>query len=787
MGKMNLEETIYNFLFIVLTVTASLFGLILLSFFSVRLLKFLMRLNIIGKHRRGILLKVTLPKYSNEAVAENGRKPSGQKAEQMFAELRGIIPRDWRKHLIFRETLSFEILATATEINFFVFCSRDLCGFVREVIFANYPDADIREIPDYFPQVLKNEICYGYVRLVGPEYAPLRTEESFASDSLATVLNKMSNLRGVEMLALQYYLTPVTGSWRGKIRIKSIQTEDNKSLEKIDKKLEEKMKKESYLLGIRIISKAQEKKLAENNFNWLARSFSQFDNPPQTSFESSRFFPNLIGFLTYFRLRLQPFIDTSFLRQQFVVNTEELATLFHFPLETHLPKIGWQKFKTAPAPVYMPESGFYVGKNKYRSEVRNVYLSREDRRKHFYLIGQTGTGKTEYLKYLFLNDVARGEGACFIDPHGDAAEDLIGKIPQNRIKDTVYWNPADTEFPFGLNIMDVETIEQKNIIINSFIALLYKLYDPNRTGIMGPMLERTIRNVMLTAMEERGNTLIEALRLIISPDFADQKVRMIRDPVIKSYWTEQLAHTTDFHKSETLAYFISKFDRFVTDSTIRNIIGQSRSSVDFGQIMNEGKILIINLTKGGLGEENSAFLGMLIIPKFMVAAMERAKIAEKSRRDFYLYIDEFQNFAIPDLVTILSEARKYKLNLILANQYIAQIKKDVRDAVFGNVGTLGIFRVGVDDASYLTHYLKPRFSEYDLINNITGNLYLKPLILGKPAEAFPVSLTYKEITDRNREAVKANIIRDMSRINMGLPKNLVERETLTRAKMEDYG
>src|SRR3989344_4280581 len=543
MGKMNLEETIYNFLFIVLTGTASLFGLILLSFFSVRLLKFLMRLNIIGKHRQGILLKVTLPKYSNEAVAENGRKPSGQKAEQMFAELRGIIPRDWRKHLIFRETLSFEILATATEINFFVFCSRDLCGFVREVIFANYPDAEIQAIPDYFPQVLKNEICYGYVRLVGPEYAPLRTEESFASDSLATVLNKMSNLRGVEMLALQYYLTPITGSWRGKIRIKSIQTEDNKSLEKIDKKLEEKMKKESYLLGIRIISKAQEKKLAENNFNWLARSFSQFDNPPQASFESSRFFPNLIGFLTYFRLRLQPFIDTSFLRQQFVVNTEELAALFHFPLETHLPKIGWQKFKTAPAPVNMPESGFYVGKNKYRSEVRNVYLSREDRRKHFYLIGQTGTGKTEYLKYLFLNDVARGEGACFIDPHGDAAEDLIGKIPQNRIKDTVYWNPADTEFPFGLNIMDVETIEQKNIIINSFIALLYKLYDPNRTGIMGPMLERTIRNVMLTAMEERGNTLIEALRLIISPDFDRSKLGTIKDPLVKTYWTEELART----------------------------------------------------------------------------------------------------------------------------------------------------------------------------------------------------------------------------------------------------
>src|SRR3989338_189728 len=229
MGKMFLEEIIYDFLFLVLTVAASLFGLILLSFFSVRLLKLLMRLNIIGKHRRGILFKVSLPKYSNELLDENGRKSSGQKAEQMFAELRGIIPRDWRKNLIFRETLSFEILATATEINFYVFCSRDLCGFVREVIFANYPDSEIQAVPDYFQIFLKNELCFGYVRLVGPEYAPLRTEESFASDSLASILNKMSNLKGGEMLALQYYLTPVTGSWRRKISLKSIETDENKS------------------------------------------------------------------------------------------------------------------------------------------------------------------------------------------------------------------------------------------------------------------------------------------------------------------------------------------------------------------------------------------------------------------------------------------------------------------------------------------------------------------------------------------------------------------------------
>jgi len=277
--------------------------------------------------------------------------------------------------------------------------------------------------------------------------------------------------------------------------------------------------------------------------------------------------------------------------------------------------------------------------------------------------------------------------------------------------------------------------------------------------------------------------LIEALRLLTSPEFAKSKIETIKDPMLKTYWTEEMARTTDFHKSETLGYYVSKFDRFVSDVTIRNIIGQSRSSVDFAKIMNEGKILIVNLSKGLLGEENASFLGTLIIPKFLVAAMSRSKIAEDKRRDFYLYVDEFQNFATPDFVGILSEARKYRLNLVVGNQYISQIREDVRDAVFGNVGSVGAFRVGVDDAKYLVNHYAPVLSEFDLINNGIGNMYLKMLVDGKPTNPFSIAFDWNEIQAVSKDVKMATLIKQVSRVKYAKPKSIVEFEIINRAKL----
>jgi hypothetical protein len=278
---------------------------------------------------------------------------------------------------------------------------------------------------------------------------------------------------------------------------------------------------------------------------------------------------------------------------------------------------------------------------------------------------------------------------------------------------------------------------------------------------------------------------VEVLRLLTNDDFARSKINKIKDPLIKTYWTDQMAKTTEFHKSETLGYYISKFDRFVSDSVIRNIVGQSKSAFDFVDLMNGKKILIVNLAKGLIGEENMSFLGMLLIPKFLSAAMERENIPEDQREDFYLYVDEFQNFATADFVNILSEARKFRLNLVVANQYISQIQEDIRDAVFGNVGSLGALRVGVDDAHYLIRHFQPIFTEADLINNGIGNVYLKVLVDGKPSEPFSVALDWLETQRVPKNPKVAQVIQDIARVKYARPKNLVEADVIRRSNLTE--
>jgi len=431
----------------------------------------------------------------------------------------------------------------------------------------------------------------------------------------------------------------------------------------------------------------------------------------------------------------------------------------------------------------LPKSGLHLGYNTFRNTKKPIYIKEDDRRRHMYFLGQTGTGKTELMKYMIYQDILKGNGVCYIDPHGDAVEDLLSKIPKNRIKDVIYFNPADTQRPPGLNILEAQTTEEKHIIINSFISLLYKLYDPNRTGIMGPMLERAVRNVMLTAMEEKGNTLIEVLRLLTSPKFAKTKIPLIKDPVVKTYWTEELARTSDFHKSEMLGYFVSKFDHFVTDVTIRNIIGQGKSSFNFKDVMNDKKIVLINLAKGKIGEENASFLGLLLIPKILIAAMSRQSIAEKKRTDFYLYVDEFQNFATPDFVQILSESRKFHLNLIMANQYLEQIPKPIRDALFGNVGSLGSFRVGDEDAAFLEFHFKPVFSKYDLANNMVGNLYFKMLVNGVPSQPFSLSLDWDQVSKITKSQKIKQVATKLSRVRFGQDRSVVEQDISRRSNL----
>jgi len=377
-----------------------------------------------------------------------------------------------------------------------------------------------------------------------------------------------------------------------------------------------------------------------------------------------------------------------------------------------------------------------------------------------------------------------GKGICFIDPHGDAAEEMLSLIPPHRAQDVIYFNPGDTLRPFGMNMLEAETEDEKHFVTANILGLMYKLFDPNKTGIIGPRFEHGVRNAMLTVMSVPGNTFIEVMRVMQDPEFVRELLPHVSDPIVRRYWTDQIAHTSDFHKSEVLDYTVSKFGRFVTNRMMRNIIGQSKSSFNLKDIMNTGKILIVNLSKGSLGEENSNFLGLVLVPKILAAAMARYNIPEEQRKDFYLYVDEFQNFATDTFATILSEARKYRLNLIVANQFIGQMQDDIKNAIFGNVGSIVTYRVGVTDANFLQHEYAPTFSENDLVNIEAWTVYVKTQVKGEPIPPFSM---YTKPNFDAWDALKrpdiAQAIRELSRLTYGKDIAGVESEIVSRSKL----
>ena len=555
---------------------------------------------------------------------------------------------------------------------------------------------------------------------------------------------------------------------------------DQKVLEKID----EKVTKPGFDVAIRLVTSAQTKEMADLHLKNLKTAFSQFASD-LNSFTGARAFFSY-GFMVNFIYKFFPVFEFPFMKTVSVLSSEELATLFHFPNKTvETPFIVWVKAKTAPVSSEVPqEGGTFIGHGHYRGVRRPVHVLLEDRRRHVYIIGKTGVGKSVLLHDMAVQDIEAGHGVCVIDPHGDLVEGLLRYIPPERAEDVIYFDPSDTDRPMGLNLLEANSEEEKHFMTTGIINLMYKLYDPQRTGIVGPRFEHTVRNAMLTVMAEEGATFIEIVRILTDTKYVQEVLPKVKDPIVRRFWTDQIAQTSDFHKSETLDYIVSKFGRFVTNTTIRNIIGQSKSAFDFRKVMDEKKILLINLSKGKLGEENSSFLGLVLIPKILISAMSRQEIPEDERKDFFLYVDEFQNFATPDFATILSEARKYRLGLTVANQFIGQMEEEVKNAVFGNVGTLCCFRVGVTDASYIAREFQPVFSETDLINIDRYHAYMKTIVSNEPVPPFSVDMT-KDMTnfkDKANDKIAKAIIQ-LSRLKYGKPKELVEAETVQRAKL----
>ncbi len=721
-------------------------------------------------------------------------------AEQLFSSL-AAIKKGGRFHFLHPQPhLSFEIVGMPGDIRYYIHVPNKIRDFVEKQINGSYPDALIVEVGDSAAHqrtdsILGGEynifsetgkVAYASLKLKSASYYPIKVFKDFPVDPMASITSTLAKMGEGEGIAVQILISPADKHWKsqGKAYIaKTKKSESNPETAKysVDSKelegIENKISKPGFDTTIRVVVSSSSTEAANMHLSNIINGFSQYGG----SNEFKKLKIRMKGaFITDFVYRYWPLWDHTS-----VLTSEELATIFHFPNKgVATPGIHWVNSKRAPAPSNLPSNGLFIGKSIFRGISRPVYMSKFDRQRHMYIIGKTGTGKSEFLKEMIMQDIRAGEGLAVVDPHGDLVEDILQLIPPQRAEDVILFDPSDIERPMGMNMLEAQSEDQKHMVVTSIIGLMYKLFDPNKTGIIGPRFEHAVRNAMLTVMSEPGNTFIEVMRVLTDPAFVQELLPKVDDPIVRRYWTDQIAQTSDFHKSEVLDYITSKFGRFVTNKMIRNIIGQSYSAFQFRDVMDNRKILLINLSKGRIGEENSSFLGLIIVPKILVAAMSRQDIPKEQRKDFYLYVDEFQNFATPDFAQILSEARKYKLNLIVANQFIGQMDEEIKNAIFGNVGTIVSFRVGVTDANYLQHEFTPTFTEADLINIDRFNAYIRTGVDGEPVPPFSLDLT-KDTSqeDKMKNARVAELVKELSRLKFGRDVKIVESEISQRAKL----
>ncbi|OGH95191.1 MAG: hypothetical protein A2538_03400 [Candidatus Magasanikbacteria bacterium RIFOXYD2_FULL_41_14] len=720
--------------------------------------------------------------------------------------------------------VSFELVVKDNKISYYVVAPDRMSHFIQQQIHAQYPHAEITVEPDYNIFKSQSHIIGAYLFFKHKSALPLKTYKKMDSDPLVSLLNPLSKIGEDEGAAIQYTVRPSSPRWRrqGIKMIRDIregqkfeyvitrgpivrsfyrwkkalttkkydpakqhQSEQYRITqmeEEMVKSMEEKLSHGGLEITTRIVSSAPTKEKAQMNLENIINGFSQYSIYRYgNSFAAAIPRHGQGKLVRSFIYRLPEERHNRYT----VVNTEELSSLWHMPTPfTETPHINWLGARKAPPPVDMPTEGVRLGRAIYRGEETIVRIKRADRRRHLYTIGKSGVGKSVFIQNLAVQDIKNGEGVCVIDPHGDFAEYVLQHIPKERADDVIYFNPADVERPLGLNMMEPHTEEQKDFICQEMVSIFYKLVtDPS---MIGPMFEHQMRNVMLTLMADMTNpgTIAEIPRMFTDDEFVKKWKKKLNDPMVLAFWDKEMAKTSDFHKSEMLGYLISKVGRFVENQMIRNIIGQTHSSFSFREIMDQKKILIVNLSKGLVGEINSNLLGLIIVSKIQMAAMERASLEENLRHDFYLYMDEFQNFITDSIATILSEARKYRLNLIMAHQYMKQLednkgKTGVRDAVLGNAGTIVSFRIGPEDADVLQKEFAPVFGAYDLINVEQYTGYIKLLIDNTAAKPFNM-MTYPPEKGNPQLAAA---IKELSRLKYGRPRELVDAEIIERAQL----
>lgn len=736
-------------------------------------------------------------------------------AQVMYNIISSTATKGFKNKIYGQRHISFEIIAKGGLVHYYAVVPIVLVDVIKQAIAAAYPSARLEEVSEhnFFSQTGKmSGVIGGEFTLKKDFVYPIATYQETKRDAARALLNALSAASREDGVGIQFLIRPANDGWvkasigaAKKIKDDKSKTKglgisgakgmaellwkppenaddkkpESKQLTSLEeetiKAIEDKTRYPGYEILIRVVVSSNTTEHSQGLLKNIVAAFALFDSTSNNGF---KFNParNVEELVTSFIFRFFPQKVT-----RNILNSVEMATIFHLPDSNSIPtsKVQRQLSKQVDGPTDLIENGILLGVNEFRGVKKEIRLTENDRRRHTYIIGQTGVGKSNFLENIAFQDMHDGRGFAFIDPHGDSVEKLLANVPKERVEDIIYFNPGDLDNPIGLNLFEYDEEDQKDFIVNESINMLYSLYDQGHTGIVGPRLEHIFRNCALLLMSDpAGGTFIDIPKLLVDNEFMKSKLKYVTDKNVLDFWTKEYpASQRSNEAGEVTSWVVSKFGPFLSNTMMRNIIGQQKSGFNIREIMDNNKILLVNLSKGKMGEYNSRLLGMIFIMKFQAAAMGRAHIPEEERKDFCLFVDEFQNFATESFETILSEARKYRLNVFLGNQFMTQLTDRIREAIIGNVGTVISGRIGVTDAELMVKKYQPVFDAEDLAKLPNHQAIATVMINGMPSPPFSMTLL-PPMNQTNPQL--ADAMKRLSATKYGQNRTLIEQEIFKR-------
>lgn len=755
---------------------------------------------------------------TNEAVSQ---------AQVMYSILASTLKKGMKTRLYGQRHFSFEIIAKGGLIHYYAIVPAVLTETVKQAVQAAYPTARLEEKMEeniFSETGGVDGVAGAELSLRKDYYWPIATYEDTKRDASLAILNAMSSVGKGEGAAVQILFRPANPKWveGAKKQVEDIQKgktkktlvggaglstiamdlvrapfevpgmhEKSEKIEQISPAKQDeitaitnKMRFPAFEVLVRIIASADNQMRAKALMGGIASSFSQFDSATQNGFKIN-VFKDVKKLIIDYTFRFFPLKVRSN-----ILNSVELASMFHLPEQHAIPssQVERQLTKQVDGPAKLAEDGILLGVNEFRGMKKQIYLADDDRRRHTYIIGQTGMGKSVFLENLAFQDMCDGRGFAFIDPHGDAVEAILARVPEERVDDIVYFDPADIEHPVGMNMFEFSHPDQKDFIVQEGISILQSLFDPSNQGFFGPRGQHMFRNAALLLMSDpAGATFIDIPQCFTDPEFVKAKLKYVTDKAVYDYWTKEFpASQKSNDAGEVITWFASKWGPFISNTIMRNILGQVKSGFNIREIMDNKKIFLVNLSKGRLGDINANLLGMIFVMKFQQAAMSRQDIPEHERKDFCLYVDEFQNFATDSFESILSEARKYRLNLIVANQFMTQLTDKIREALLGNVGTIICGRIGVTDADLMVKAFTPTFTAEDLTKTANHAAICKVMMFGMPSAPFTMNLLppMGEANDELMKKMKAYSATRFGRTRAEVEREITERWNAAKKEQE---